>query len=228
MLTRHAPVGGRLGRRDRHGRASAARTAPWRGSRRACRASAADSRAEATGRPRVPTAIQVSPGPGVDEPRKKKSEERKNEKEKTSPPASPPSARATRIARSKHARSSPDSEDASAMITWMPPKKINGVRVRVRTADRFRRGGRDARREERVPFLEDASTRSRRHRESDDATTSRRPRIARFVRETFVIAIKVLEEGMRVGGRGVWAETAARRVALAIVVARRDARDGVI
>jgi hypothetical protein len=52
--------------------------------------------------------------------------------------------------------------------------------------------------------------------------TSQCPSIDRVSRETSVIAIKVLGEDARVGRRGISGGMGARRVSLAIAVARRD------
>lgn len=96
--------------------------------RRVSRVAAADSRAGATGRPHVPTAIQVSPGPGVDEPRKKKARREKQKGKNLHPGVVARRRRATRRARSKRARTRPDSEGAFGVRARTRPKKIKRVR----------------------------------------------------------------------------------------------------
>jgi hypothetical protein len=70
--------------------------------------------------------------------------------------------------------------------------------------------------------LEDATTTRRDVAAKATRATSPRPSIDLVCRETSGIAIKVLGEDARVGRRGVSGGMGARRVSLAIAVARRD------
>ena len=99
---------------------------------------------------------------------KKKPHEKNRRSGKTSPPAWSPIARARRASRARNTSDRAQTRRTRPKCAYGRVRKKSDASGANRTDDRFLRGERVARRPERVPFLEDASTtRSRRRRESD-------------------------------------------------------------